>query len=94
MRKRDEKKNRKETVKAFSMILQIGMAMMICLGISIGVGYYLDKLFQTRWIVIVMMIFGILAALRSMLVLTGVYKPGQDKKDDEKEGMNDERSKN
>jgi F0F1-type ATP synthase assembly protein I len=94
MRKRDEKKNRREMVKAFSMILQIGLAMMVCLGISIGAGYYLDKLFQTHWIVIVMMIIGIFASLRSMLILTGAYRPGQDKEDDSKEGETDESSKN
>jgi F0F1-type ATP synthase assembly protein I len=68
--------------------------MMVCLGISIGVGYYLDKLFQTHWILIVMMIIGILASLRSMLILTGAYKPGKDKEDDSEEGETDESSKN
>lgn len=75
MRKRDDKKNRREIVNAFSMILQIGLAMMVCMGVSLGIGYYFDKLFQTHWIILVMMIIGILASLRSMLVLTGAYKP-------------------
>lgn len=79
MRKRDDKKNRRDIVNAFSMILQIGLAMMVCLGISLGIGYYLDKLFHTRFILVIMMFVGILASLRSMLVLTGVYKPGAKK---------------
>ncbi len=87
MRQRDDKKNRREIAAAFSMILQIGLAMMICMGVSLGVGYYIDKLFGTKCFVIIMMIVGILAALRSMLVLTGVYHPGQlkDRKKGERE---------
>lgn len=77
MRKRDNRKNRKETIKAFSMILQIGMTMMICMGISMGIGFYIDKLFGTKFWLIIMMVIGILASLRSMLVLTGAYRPGQ-----------------
>lgn len=77
MKKRDEKKNRKEITKAFSMIMQIGLAMMVCMGFSLGIGYYIDRLFQTHMGIIIMMIIGILASLRSMLVLTGVYRPGE-----------------
>lgn len=79
MRKRDDKKNRREIVTAFSMILQIGLAMLICMGVSLAIGYYLDKMFGTKCFVIIMLIIGMLAALRSMLVLTGVYHPGQPK---------------
>lgn len=92
MRKRDKNKNRREIVNALSMILQIGLAMMVCLGMSIGIGYYLDKLFQTRFIVIIMMFIGILASLRSMLVLTGAYKPGKKKQTETGEGKADEDS--
>lgn len=91
MKKRDEKKNRKEIVRAFSMILQIGLAMMVCMGISLGIGYYIDKLFQIRFGIIIMMIIGMLASLRSMLVLTGAYRPGQDK-NGKKKGKEDEGS--
>lgn len=77
MKKRDVKKNRREITRAFSMILQIGLAMMVCMGVSLGIGYYIDRLFGTRFGILLMMIIGILASLRSMLVLTGVYKPGE-----------------
>lgn len=91
MRKRDDKKNRREIVTAFSMILQIGLAMLICMGVSLGIGYYLDKMFGTKCFVIIMLIIGMLAALRSMLVLTGVYHPGQPK-DSNKGERKDENS--
>ena len=90
MRKRDENKNRREIINALSMVLQIGLAMMVCLGISLGIGYSIDKLFQIRWGIIVMMIIGILASLRSMLVLTGVYKPGKKESAAEKGKANED----
>lgn len=82
MKKRDEDKNRREVVHAFSMILQIGLAMMICMAVSIGIGYYIDKLFHTSCWMVIMLFVGMLASIRSMLVLTGVYRPGE-KKDKE-----------
>ena len=87
MKKRDEEKNRREVVHAFSMILQIGLAMMICMAVSIGIGYYIDRLFHTSYWMVIMMLVGILASLRSMLVLTGVYHPGGKKK---KESANED----
>ena len=55
MKKRDEEKNRREVVHAFSMILQIGLAMMICMAVSIGIGYYIDRLFHTSYWMVIMM---------------------------------------
>lgn len=89
MRQRDKKKNQKEIMKAYSMILQIGLSMMVCMAISLGLGYYLDRLFQTKWCILVMLLIGILASLRSMLVLTGVYKPGKDDTGEKKESTTD-----
>lgn len=77
MRKRDKKSERREILKALSLIMQLGLSMMVCMGISLGIGYYIDRLFQTRFGILVMMIIGILASLRSMLVLTGAYTPGK-----------------
>lgn len=92
MRKRDDDRNRREVVHALSMILQIGLAMMICMAVSIGIGYYIDKLFHTKFWMVIMLFVGILASLRSMLVLTGVYRPGE-KKTKKKENT-DENSQN
>lgn len=89
MRKRDSKKERKEIVKAYSMILQIGLSVMVCMAISLGLGVYLDCLFQTKWCTIVMLFIGIFASLRSMLVLTGVYKPGREDTSRKKETVSD-----
>lgn len=95
MRERDKIKNRKETIHALAMILQIGLAVMVCMGMSLAIGYYIDRLFRTKIWVPVMMIVGILAAIRSMLVLTGHYRPGSSSGDSEeyRKGTRDEDGK-
>lgn len=95
MRKRDDAKNRRETLHAFAMILQIGLAVMVCMGMSLAIGYYIDRLFGTKCWVLIMMAVGILAAIRSMLILTGHYRPGSkaEKSDGQKKGQEDEHSK-
>ena len=85
MRKRDDAKNRRETLHALAMILQIGLA----------IGYYIDRLFGTKCWVLIMMAVGILAAIRSMLILTGHYRPGStaEKAEGLEKGQEDEHSK-
>ena len=80
MRKRDEAKNRREIIHALSM--------MVCMSVSLLIGYGLDKLFGTKCFMVIMMFIGILASLRSMLVLTGQYHPGSTKKETQ-EGKQD-----
>ena len=73
MKKRDKQRERREVIHALSMILQIGLAMLTCMGISLANGYYLDQLLGTKIWVIIMLVIGILASMRSLLVLTGQY---------------------
>ena len=77
MRKRDEAKNRREIIHALSMIMQIGLSMMVCMSVSLLLGYGLDKLFGTKCFMVIM-----------MLVLTGQYHPGSTKKETQ-EGKQD-----
>ena len=77
MRKRDEAKNRREIIHALSMIMQIGLSMMVCMSVSLLIGYGLDKLFGTKCFMVIMMFIGILASLRSdRTVSPGQYKKG------------------
>lgn len=85
MRKRDDAKNRREIIQALSMVMQIGLSMMVCMSLSLLIGYGIDRLAGTKFWIVVMMFVGILASLRSMLVLTGQYHPGQEKKADTQE---------
>lgn len=98
MRKRDDKKNRKEIFRSLAMILQMGLAMLTCMGMSMAIGFYIDRLFGTKYWVMIMMLIGIMAAIRSLLVLSGRYTPGQKKQGDEngktEKGNIDEDSQN
>ena len=84
MRKRDSEKTRREVIRALAMVLQIGLSMLVCMAISLGIGYYLDRLFGTRFIIIIFMAIGFMASIRSMLVLTGRYKPGEKEENNDK----------
>ena len=86
MRKRDEAKNRREIIHALSMIMQIGLSMMVCMSVSLLIGYGLDKLFGTKCFMVIMMFIGILASLRSMLVLTGQYHPKKETQEGKQDG--------
>ncbi|MBO6109007.1 MAG: AtpZ/AtpI family protein [Eubacterium sp.] len=77
MRKRDKSETNREIMTALALILQIGLAILICMAMSLGIGYYLDKLFGTRFIILIFMVIGFLASIRSMLILTGRYHPGE-----------------
>ncbi len=71
MKKRDKKRENKEIVRALAMLTQIGLAMMTCMGISFGIGYYIDRLAGTRYWVMIFLLIGILASIRSLFILTG-----------------------
>lgn len=90
MRQRNKKKDRKETVQALAMILQMGLTTMTCMGMSLAIGYYIDRLFQTKIWVMVMTFVGIMAAIRSMLILTGKYHPGGEHRQQDEEFRQDE----
>lgn len=82
MKKRDKQRERREVIHALSMILQIGLAMLTCMGISLAIGYYLDQLLGTKIWVIIMLVIGILASMRSLLVLAGQYGNNGSKKEE------------
>lgn len=71
MKKRDKKKERREIIRALSMLTQIGLAMMTCMAVSFGIGYYLDRLLGTKCWVMIFLLIGILASIRSLFILVG-----------------------
>ena len=71
MKKRDKKRENKEIIRALAMLTQIGLAMMTCMGISFGIGYDIDRRVGTRYWVMIFLLIGILASIRSLFILTG-----------------------
>ena len=75
-------KNRREILRALALITQIGLSMMTSMAISLLIGFWLDRLFGTKFIVIIMLFIGIGASIRSLLVITrDFYREDERKKD-------------
>ena len=82
--------NQKESIKwevlgALSLITQIGLTLILCMSISLFIGYCLDHLFGTRFIILIMMFIGIGASIRSLIMLTRTFIHDKEPTDKEKE---------
>jgi len=65
---RDSKEQRSGFMAAFSSFSQIGITIIVCVAIGILLGKYLDNLLGTSpWLLLVFMLFGIAAAIKSIL---------------------------
>ena len=69
--KQEQKPNNKhELARAFALLSQLGITMAVTIGLSLGIGYFLDQRFETTPIFIfIFIIFGIGASIRNMLHL-------------------------
>ena len=57
--------DKREVVKSLLSYSSLGIEMGLCVAIGIGMGYYLDKYFETSpYLTIIFMIFGIIAAMK------------------------------
>ena len=53
--------------KAFALLAQMGVTIAVCITLSIVIGYYLDRFLGTSpWLLLLFIIFGIIAALKSI----------------------------
>lgn len=82
--------NQKESTKwevlgALALITQIGLTLILCMSISLFIGYCLDHLFGTRFIILIMMFIGIGASIRSLIMLTKTFIHDKEPTDKEKE---------
>lgn len=83
MKKRDKRKEKREILSALAMITQIGLAMMTCMGLSFIIGIYIDRLLGTKFWVMIMLLIGVMASIRSLFILTGrIHSPESGSKGD------------
>jgi ATP synthase protein I len=62
--------DKREVVKSLLSYSSLGIEMGLCVAIGIGMGYYLDKYFETSpYLTITFMIFGIIAAMKTIYQL-------------------------
>lgn len=63
-------KSSKQVVKAFSLILQIGITVITSIFLSLLIGIQLDKWLNTGFMVFIFLLFGIIASFRSIYYMT------------------------
>ncbi len=62
--------DKREVVKSLISYSSLGLEMGLCVAIGIGIGYFLDRFFHTSpYLTIIFMIFGIIAAMRTIYQL-------------------------
>ena len=67
MRRNNDRNVTSDFAKAFALLAQMGITIAICIGLSILIGYYLDRFLGTSpWLLLLFILFGIIAALKSV----------------------------
>lgn len=62
--------DKREVIKSLLSYSSLGLEMGLCVAIGIGIGFFLDKYFQTSpYLTIIFMIFGIIAAMKTIFQL-------------------------
>ena len=62
--------DKREVVKSLLSYSSLGIEMGLCVAIGIGMGYYLDRYFETSpYLTIIFMIFGIIASMKAIYPL-------------------------
>jgi ATP synthase protein I len=60
----------KKYIKLLAQVSTMGLSMVLALVISIAIGFYLDKWFQTSpWFFLIFMVLGIVAGFRNIYVI-------------------------
>ena len=63
-----------EIAKAFSMILQLGISIMVPIALCLFIGYELDRFFETNYITVIFIFLGMAAGIKSVYTITkGFY---------------------
>lgn len=74
-----KKKNNREVVEAFSMILQFGINMLVPIGAMIALGVWLKDEYDMEWVIIPLFIVGALAGYNSIFRMIKKYLKTSDR---------------
>lgn len=87
------KKNKKSDFilvsKSITLVLQIGLTMMVATAIAMLIGYGLDKLFSTKFFMIIFIFIGFGAGMRSVYFMVKKFydDPDEKKRKDQSEEL-------
>ncbi len=85
MRKRKGSKG--EIFRALAMITQIGLSTMTSMAVSMFLGWWLDRLLGTRFIILIMLFVGIGASMKSILIVTKSFTKNSEKSEESERGQ-------
>ena len=86
----NHKNKKQDVVRALILVTQLGVNMLVPIFLCLFFGQWLDKLLGTRFLVIIFILLGILAAYRNLYVVLKPMVKGnpERKKEDEFEEKN------
>ena len=67
------KRKDNETLRAWTLVLQVGISMMVPVFVGFFIGRWLDGLFSTSFLMLVFLALGFLAAIRNTYLLLRDY---------------------
>jgi len=83
----DPKADRRKLIRSVGFLSSIGISMVLCTFIGMGMGYYLDKWLGTSpWLTLVFLLFGIAAGFRNIFILTNQELRRQDQENRKNDG--------
>jgi len=63
-----KKTDTNEFGRALAMLSQVGISIIVCVAVGIGIGWFLDSVLGTSpWLLLIFTVFGIVAAFKSIL---------------------------
>lgn len=88
MKRRRPQDNRK-TFQTLALVTQLGLTMVVSIGMTSALGIWLDRKFNTSWITIVMFVIGVIAGIQSIWrMIKKIY--GDEGKDKEQDSSGDD----
>ena len=63
-----DKEDRKNLARGMSLLTQMGLTALVCVALGVFIGYWLDRLFSTAPVfIIIFSILGIVSAIKTMV---------------------------
>ena len=84
MKRRRSADNRK-TFQALALISQLGITMIVSIGMASALGIWLDRKLGTSWITVVMFVLGTAAGIQSAWRLIRKIYDGEERQDKERD---------
>ena len=76
------KNDNRTTFQTLVLVSQLGLTMVVAIGMATAVGIWMDRHFGTSWITILMFVLGAIAGGQSAYhMIRKIYEPGQQEKE-------------